>query len=100
MGQPISISGTTVEGTVAVFDTDRSITGQDGVAFASADAAAKHSSLPGDLAARLFQADQAIDHVFVASNQVVVRRDSAWDDAVLATASEIVARFLVFYGDD
>jgi len=30
MGQPITVSAATIDGENAVFDTDRSITGQDG----------------------------------------------------------------------
>ena len=97
MGQPITISGTTVDGAVAAFHTDRGITGQDGVSFASADAS--DGSFPGDLAARLFGADEAIDHVFIASNQVVVRRDGGWDDDSVAAAGSVVEAFFVFYAD-
>jgi hypothetical protein len=97
MGQPITISGTTVDGAVAAYHTDRGITGQDGVSFPSADAT--DESFPGRLAARLFESDTSIDHVFVASNQVVVRRDGGWDDAGLAAAGEVVEAFFVFYAD-
>jgi hypothetical protein len=97
MGQPITISGTTVDDAVAAFHTDRGISGQDGVAFASADAA--DHSFPGQLASRLFAADDAIDHVFVVSNQVVLRRAGGWDDISLESASSVVEEFFVFYAD-
>lgn len=99
MGQPITVVSTTVEGDVAVFHTDRGITGQDGVAFASGDEAAESGSFPGDLSARLFASDDAVAHVFIASNQVVVGRKGGWDDGSLAAAAEIVTAFFVFYED-
>ena len=99
MGQPITISGSTVEGSVAAFHSDRSITGQDGVSFGSAENAGAADSFPGDLAARLFAADDAIDHVFIASNQVVVRRSGSWDDSTLSAAAGVIERFFVFYAD-
>jgi len=100
MGQPITVVSTTVEADVVAFHTDRAITGQDGVSFASGEEAAAAASLPGDLAAQLFESDEATSHVFIASNQVVVGRESGWDDASLATAGEIVTGFFVFYRDD
>lgn len=99
MGQPITISGSTVEGPVAAFHADRSITGQDGVSFATAEDATAAGSFPGDLAARLFAADDAVDHIFVASNQVVLRRNGSWDDSKLSAAAEVIERFFVFYAD-
>ena len=72
MGQPIQVAATRL-GDVALFDTDRSISGQDGMGFASIAEAEAASEFPAKLAARLFDADSAVDHVFAASNQVVVR---------------------------
>lgn len=95
MGQPITISRRTVADDVAAFDTDRSITGQDGVGFAPAEEPS--DSLPGGLAAALFEADPAIEHVFVASNQVVATRQNGWTDAALDAAAAVVTDFFVFY---
>jgi hypothetical protein len=97
MGQPITIDSRTVDGTVAAFHTDRSITGQDGVAFASADVAGDSKSLPGDLARQLFESDDAINHVFIASNQVVVGRSGDWAESALDAADGIISAFFVFY---
>ncbi|HSG78836.1 MAG TPA: hypothetical protein VLD62_04580, partial [Acidimicrobiia bacterium] len=98
MGQPISVLETTVVGDVLMIDTDRSITGQDGSGFGSAAEAAEAATFPGELAGRLFSADDAVAGVFVASNQVVVERTGGWDDATTAAAESIVANFFVFYG--
>jgi hypothetical protein len=97
MGQPITVLSTTVEAGVAAFHTDRAITGQDGAVFASGEDAADTGTIPGDLAAKLFESDEAINHVFIASNQVVVGRQDVWDEASLAAAAEIVTTFFVFY---
>jgi hypothetical protein len=96
MGQPIDITRTVV-GDVLLLDGDRSITGQDGTAYASAEAAVGDERFPGRLAGALFDADAAIDHIFVASNQVVMRRRGGWDDDAAAAAAEIVSGFFVFY---
>jgi hypothetical protein len=97
MGQPITIDSRTIDGMVAAFHTDRSITGQDGAVFGSVEVAADSGSLPGDLAARLFESDSAINHVFVASNQVVVGRSDDWTEAALDAAGGIISAFFVFY---
>ena len=98
MGKPIAVISAAIVGEVAVFDTDRSITGQDGTGFDSADAAsAAGDSLPGRLSARLFEAIPGLSHAFVASSQVVLRRTGGWDDATHAVAGEVIGRFFVFY---
>jgi hypothetical protein len=99
MGQSISITTTTVDGAIAAFHTDRSITGQDGEAFDSAAQATEAGTIPGGLADRLLSAIDSIDHVFVASNQVVVRASAPWTDDDLATARTIITDFFVFYAD-
>ncbi len=99
MGQPISVVRTTVDGDVAAFHTDRGITGQDGAAFVSGDEATGTGSLPGNLAARLFAADDAVSNVFIVSNQVVGSRAGGWDDPSLAAISETITTFFVFYAE-
>ena len=95
MGQPIEVTSTGVDD-IAMFDTDRTITGQDGDSFNSSQAEAA-TSIPGDLATRLFDRVAGIDHVFVASNQVVVRRPHGWDDHVIGTATKTITDFFLFY---
>lgn len=95
MGQPIRLLSTTVLGDVAMFDTDRSVTGQDGAAFTpGADPAA---GFPAALAARIFEADGRIGHVFAASNQVMARRDGGWDEGAVEAIGAVIGRFFVFY---
>lgn len=99
MGQPIAVSGTTVAGEIAAFDTDRGITGQDGVGFDSATDANEAAGLAGGLASRIFAADGDVFHVFVASSQVVVGRTGAWTKAELAAVADVIAGFFVVYDD-
>jgi hypothetical protein len=96
VGQPIEVSYDTVED-VLLITADRSLTGQDGVAYGSAAAAEADPRFPGLLAVRLFASDHAIDHVFVASNQVVVRRLGGWDEEPIASATGIVSDFFLYY---
>ncbi|NND02855.1 MAG: hypothetical protein HKN91_08710 [Acidimicrobiia bacterium] len=98
MGQKIEVASTVVED-IAMFDTDRGITGQDGVSFSSGQEIAA-DDFPALLADRLFQDVPGIDHVFVASNQVVVRRPHGWDEDVVATAAGVISNFFLFYPDD
>ncbi len=78
MGQRIVLRGSTVIGDVAIFDTDRTISGQDGESFTSATAAHDGISFSARLAERLFDLDDAIGSVFVQSNAVTVRRAGGW----------------------
>jgi hypothetical protein len=96
MGQPIELS-TTVLGDVLLADTDRSVTGQDGTAYASGEEAAADERFPGRLAAALFEIDAAVDSVFVASNQVVARRGGGWDDAAVGAVTRLIEDFFIFY---
>jgi hypothetical protein len=96
MGQPIQVDATRLDD-VVVFDTDRSITGQDGAGFGSAAEAEASGTLPAELAGRLFAADGSVNHVFVASNQVVVRRSGGWSDGDVDAASRVISDFFLFY---
>lgn len=82
---------------VLVIDTDRSLAGQDGEAFSGRESARTQSTFPARLAVRLFESDQAIDHVFVMSNTVSVRRLPAWSDEDVKGAIQVVADFFRFY---
>lgn len=95
MGQSIEVTSQVMDD-VVIFDTDRAITGQDGVSYSSTQEIAA-TDFPAQLAKRLFADVSGIDHVFVASNQVVVRRPHGWDDDVVETAKQVIARFFRFY---
>lgn len=82
-------------GPVALFSTDRSLTGQDGVDFRPDSALSDEP--PAELARRLFQADSSIDHIYVLSNTVSVRRQDEWDDDSLDDATGIISGLFIHY---
>lgn len=93
MGQQINVDATPV-GNVAIFDLDRSLTGQDGVSFRDSP---NGSTPPATLARRLWEHDEGVDHVYILSNTVSVRRDSPWEADHLETASEVISNLFVFW---
>lgn len=97
MGQTIEINATDVVDHVLVIDTDRSLAGQDGESYSGVEAARLKDSFPARLAVRLFEADAEVDHVFVMSNTVSVRRPSGWSDDAIERATGIVAEFFRHY---
>ena len=97
MGQPIEITSSAVVDRTAIFATDRGITGQDGSSFEPGSLSGEEGSFPERLAARVFEAASGVDHVFVASNQVVVGRDGGWDDEALSAVTVVIERFFVHY---
>ena len=97
MGQRIEVVKATVMDEILMIDTDRSITGQDGVTYPSRSDAEADGTFPGQLATRLFGSDTAIAHVFVGSNGVVIKRPAGWDDATLGSAFQLVQDFFLYY---
>lgn len=100
MGQAIKVTSAVVVADVVMFDTDRSLSGQDGETYASADAARAGSTFPAELAERLFETDPAIAHVFVYSNVISVKRTKAWDDAAVADSRQVVENFFIVYEEN
>ena len=96
MGQRIEVKPTAF-GTSAIFDTDRTITGQDGTSYTSPDEAAADERFPGRLAVELFAADDSIQSVWIASNTVVLARAESWDEEALDAASAVIAQFFIYY---
>ena len=94
MGQKIEVISTVI-GDVVLFDLDRSLTGQDGLAFGGAPASP--DGPPALLAQRLFQADEAISNVYILSNLVSVRRAESWPDEAVAEASRIISNLFIVY---
>jgi hypothetical protein len=93
----IKVEDPTVVGDVALFSTDRGITGQAGEAFGRT---ADDDSFPGRLASAVFAADDAVRHVFVASNQVTTQRDGGWEEAAVSAVTAAIERFFVFYEEE
>jgi ferredoxin--NADP+ reductase len=97
MGQVIEVSSTPI-GSVLLVDTDRSLTGQDGVSF-------DHSpedtpDPPSVLATRLFDAIEGVESIHVLSNTLSVRRTTAWEPDQIAAAEDIVSSLFVFYAPE
>ncbi len=99
MGQTIEVRST-VLGDTALFDTDRSISGQDGQGFDAAGKAGGDRTAAGRLAARVFETDAGIVRVFVLSNQVTVRRDGGWTDEAIDGAAAAIRDSFVFYEEN
>ena len=97
MGQLIQVEASPM-GELALFSTDRSLTGQDGVSLSPE--AIDGSDPPHDLARRLFGADRLIDHVHVLSNTVSVRRQEKWDQEAVDRAADVIANLFIHYGGD
>ena len=96
MGQRIEVTPSVVDD-ILVLDTDRSITGQDGTEYPSRESAESDDRFPGQLASRLFQNDGFVEHVFVASNAVVVKRSAGWEEDTVENAARVVSDFFLFY---
>lgn len=96
MGQLVTVGARQLD-RVVVFSADRSITGQDGASFASAEDGAALGGFSGELAARLFAADPAIDHVYVASSEVIIRRAADWNGEAIDIATKTIEDLFRFY---
>lgn len=93
MGQTIEVKATRI-GDVALFDTDRSLTGQDSHSFSGLT---DRDDPPALLANRLFDSDPSLLHVHILSNSVSIERDGGWDSAALTAATTVIADLFVFY---
>jgi hypothetical protein len=97
MGQTVVVHDLVEMGDLLVIDTDRSFTGQDGVALTPSQAG---EAVPGRLAQRLFALDPGIDHVFVLQNTVTIRRPGGWDQTSKTQVQTVVEGFLLFYDEE
>jgi len=97
VGQTIEILKTTAIDHMLVIETDRNLASQNGESYAGIDAAGRGTTFPAKLATRLFEADAGIDHVFVMSNTVSVRRPRGWDDVHVEVTRRVVGEFYRFY---
>lgn len=93
MGQLIEVSAVAI-GDIALFDTDRSLTGQDPWIFGEPT---QGEEWPTVLANRLFETDPAINNIHMLSNTISVRRTGGWPDSDLDSAADVINRLFVFY---
>lgn len=103
MGQTIQIWDANVVADMLLVSTDRSLTGQDGETYrpgspTNGDPFGSEAIFPAQLAERLFRSDSSIDHVYVMSNVLSIRRQGGWDDGSVASTRDVVATFFLFYG--
>ena len=97
MGQTIEVLDTTELGETLMISADRSWSGQDGEAFSAAPT--ERETFPAELAARLFDSGLGIDHVYVMSNTVSMRRPGGWDADGIEAAAAVISGFFRFYGE-
>jgi hypothetical protein len=99
VGQTIEINKRTVIDKILLIDTDRTLAGQDGESYGGIEAARRSETFPGLLAVRIFESQPEVDHVFVMSNQVSIRRFAGWDDERAVKIAGIVSEFFRVYPD-
>lgn len=99
MGQLIEVDRL-VLGDVAVFDTDRTFSGQEGETYTTAAAADASGTYPGLVARALFAEFPSIVSVYVFSNTVSVRNPEGWDDEQADAAAGIIRNSLVYYASN
>lgn len=97
IGQRIEIENAIVVDDSIIVSTDRSLTGTDGEGFGSATEAGTASTFGAKIALDLFEADDAIDRVFVASNVIVVKRGPGWDQVASEATQKVIEEFFLFY---
>ncbi len=98
MGQAISITESLEIDGVLIVTTDRSLTGQDGESYTGPVSAGAVNTFGAGVSVRLFAADPAIDHIYVMSNALSIRRRGGWDDQATATTLATISGFFRFYG--
>lgn len=100
MGQRIEVLDADVLGEVAIFDTDRSLSGMDGETYTTIDEARAANTYPAGLAERLMLADGSIRSVYTYSNAISVSRSGGWTDETVARSSDLITNFFVVYEEN
>jgi len=97
MGQRIEIDSRRVVDNSVIVTTNRSLTGADGEGYASAGQASEGESFGAKLATDLFESDDDVSRVYIASNVVIIARESRWSDASTEAVSEVISEFFLHY---
>lgn len=85
---------------VAMFDTDRSLTGMQGEAYSTLDEARSANTYPSQLAERIMLDDGSVLGVYVYSNVVSVNRSGGWNDQSTAKTSDVIKNFFIVYDEN
>lgn len=93
MGQEISVRATRFDN-IAIFDLDRSLTGQEPEIFGVPPSG---DSPPRRLARRLWEMDRGLSSVQILSNTVTVARSDPWTEEGVAEAVDIIAQLFAHY---
>lgn len=96
MGQLIEVQAVRL-GSVTIFDTDRSLSGQDGETYRRGETG---MTFPAQAARAIFAADEAVSSVYVFSNTLSVTRDGDWTDDSVAAVASAIKNFLIFYEEN
>ncbi len=99
MGQVIKVEPTSL-GNVAIFDTDRSLTGQVGETYTSPAEARTRTTLPAKLAERIFEHEPSVASVYVYSNAISVSRPAEWSEGDIDELASVIRNFLVYYEEN
>ena len=99
MGQLIEVEHALL-GPVAIFDTDRSFSGQDGETFSDGVSAAEAGTFGGIVAQALLEHDSKITSVYVYSNAISVKHTKDWTQKRAESAAEIIRNSLIYYEEN
>ncbi len=97
MGQRIEIDGSRVVDDSIIITTGRSLTGADGEGYSTPEAAHNANTFAAKLASDLFESDNSVTRVYVASNVAVIRSDDPWDTARIGGATKVIEEFFLHY---
>ena len=99
MGQPIEELDRATIGDVTIFTLDRNLASMGTYSFDEAPAVPSPDDFVEILAGNIFEADPAINRVYVAANAVQVTRRRGWDEASENTVGAVISDLFRFYGN-
>ncbi len=97
MGQSIEIKSAEIVDDSVIVTMNRSLTSQVGEGYDSQAGAEDADSFGALLARRLFEAEDSIGRVYVASNTVILKRPDGWDDTSVASVTRVIEDLFLFY---
>ena len=97
MGQAIEIMGTETVDESVIVTMNRSLTSQVGEGYNSAADTDGSDSFGALLAMRLFEVDESIGRVYIASNTVVLHKPGGWESASVSSVSAVIEDLFLFY---